>query len=169
MVVLISTRHPRPHWEPKPWYTMIQDHELPGHHMQPMDSTSDPPPTTTDASISTFLQPAASASPTPGVYTQPTAKSQFPCNMTSPLQQQQTSSKYLGVLYQNCLPTKSSMYKPSGNSPRSWPVNKQTHQQWMQQLQGWLHHVRGRPLLHHQGRQPHLTTSRHPMPSDRCH
>ncbi len=141
MVVLISTRHPWSPWEPDPWYTTIQDLKLPGHHMQPMGSTLDLPPTTTDASVSTFLQRAASASLTPGACTQPTAKSQFPCNMTSPLQQQQTFSKYLGVMYQNRPPTKSSMYKPSGNSPRSLPFNKRTHQQWMQQLRGWLHHV----------------------------
>jgi hypothetical protein len=99
----------------KPWYTTIQDLELPGRHMQPMGSTLDPPSTTTNASISTFLQHAASASPTPGACTQPTAKSQFPCNMTSPLQQQQTSSKCLGILYQNRPPKKSSTYKTSKN------------------------------------------------------
>jgi hypothetical protein len=86
---------------------MIQDHELPGRHVQPTASTLDPPPTTTDASHPTFLQRTASASPTPGACTQPTAKSQLPCNMTSPLQWWQTSSRYLVT---NHLRTKSSTY-----------------------------------------------------------
>jgi hypothetical protein len=137
--------------------------------MQLMASTSGLPPTTTDASDSTFLQCATSASSTPGTFTQSLAKSHLPCNMTSPLQRQQTSSRYLGVLYQYRPSTKSSTYEPSKNSPQSWPGNKQTHQQWMHQLQGWLHHVQGWQLLHHRGRLLHLTTSRHPMPSDRCH
>jgi hypothetical protein len=77
----------------------------------------------------TFLQHAASASPAPGACTQPTAKSQLPCNMTSPLQRQQTSSRYLELMYQNCLLIKSSTYEPYGNSPRSWPDNERTHQQ----------------------------------------
>jgi hypothetical protein len=49
--------------------------------------------------------------------------------------------KVLEVLYLYCPPTKSSTYKPSGNSPQSWPVNERTHQQWMHQLRGWLHLV----------------------------
>jgi hypothetical protein len=148
---------------------MIQDHGHPGRHMQPMTFTSDMPLTTTNASDSTFLQHAASASPKPGACTQLTAKSLLPYNMTSPLQRQQTSSRCLGVLYHYPPPTQSSTYKHSGNSPRSWPGNKQTQQKLMHQLQGWLHHVQRWQLLHHQGWLPHLTTSQHPMPSDRCH
>jgi hypothetical protein len=68
MVILISTRHPWPHWEPKHWYATIQDHKHPGHHMQPIVSTLDPPSTTTDASDSTFLLCATSASLAPGLY-----------------------------------------------------------------------------------------------------
>jgi hypothetical protein len=144
-------------------------HKHPGHHMQPMASTLDPPLTTTNDSNSTFLQCAASASPTPGTCTQPTAKAQLLCNMTSPLQQQQTSSRYLGVLYQHLLLKKISTSKPSRHSPQSWPDSKRPHQQWMNQLQGWLHHVQGWQILHHQGWLLHQTTSQHPMPPDRYH
>jgi hypothetical protein len=52
--------------QPKPWYMSIQDHKLPGRHMQLVASTLNLPPTATHASNSTFLQCAASASPTPG-------------------------------------------------------------------------------------------------------
>ncbi len=137
--------------------------------MQLMAFMSNPPPAITNASDSTFLQCAASTSPTPGACTQPTAKSQVLCNMISLLQWQQTSSRYLGVLYQNQPLTKSSTFEPSRNSPQSWPGNKWPHQQWMHQLRGWLHHVRGWWLHHHQGWLLHLTTSpQHPMLSDRC-
>ncbi len=133
-VVLISTRHPWPHWEPKHWYTMIQHLKHPGRHLQRPASTLDPPPTTTNASDSTFQQRTISASLTPDACIQPTFKSQLLCNMTSPLQRQQTSSRYLGVLCQHWLLQKSSTSEPSNNSPLSWTGNKRPHQQSMHQL-----------------------------------
>jgi hypothetical protein len=107
---------------------MIKDHKLPGHHMQPMASTSQPPPTTTDASDSTFLHCAASASPTPGACTKPTAKSQLPRNMTSPLQRQQTSSRYLGVRTKiSCRKNQAHMSHPGTHHDHGRTTNRPTN------------------------------------------